>query len=63
MEERNDTKQVVEALNHILVAIQSLKRTRPMEYVALIISLVALVISFYAAVKVQSVGLLLDAGK
>lgn len=62
-EPRNDTTQVVEVLNKMLVAIQSLQRTKPLEYVALVISLVALLISFYAAVKVQTVGLMVYGGK
>ena len=66
MEERTETKDVVEALNKIIVAIQSLspdpsqqRISRVVNYASIVISLSSLVVSIYALFKVQSVGILL----
>lgn len=59
-EPRNDTKQVVEVLNKILVAIQSLKSSSTLAYASIAISLLSLLVAIYMAARFQSVGIRLQ---
>lgn len=67
IEERKETKDVVDALNKIIVAIQSLnpdslhqRIARNINYASIVISLLSLLVAIYAVSRVQSVGILLQ---
>lgn len=67
MEERHETKDVVDALNKIILAIQALnpdpthqRISRVTTWTPIVISLISLGVSIYVLFSVQSVGILLQ---
>ncbi len=74
MEERSEVKQIVDGLNKIMVAIESLnpdptrtiaeykksqRESRNLSYLSVAIALISLLVAIYALFKTQSVGILL----